>query len=254
MRPKSYDAEAGRSGPPTSGRTNLGMVAELGAEGQTSRARIWLSASDHPPSAAGSAPSAGKAASAANLMGRKVLKTNDLRGTWPLPASRRLRGAEWVRIPPAPFPEKQNGGEGGIRSALRALRDRCRLAAASAAPSGSESHRRPSLKNKMAERVGFEPTDRLHGQRFSRPPRSTTPAPLRDCMAEREGFEPSVESPLHTISSRAPSTTRSPLRRPAGAIAALRPPIAQRERRSSKNLLSSPPHSSSSTPEVTARR
>ncbi len=31
----------------------------------------------------------------------------------------------------------------------------------------------------MAERVGFEPTVRSHAQRFSRPPRSTTPAPLR---------------------------------------------------------------------------
>ncbi len=31
----------------------------------------------------------------------------------------------------------------------------------------------------MAERVGFEPTVRLHAQRFSRPSRSTTLAPLR---------------------------------------------------------------------------
>ena len=31
----------------------------------------------------------------------------------------------------------------------------------------------------MAERVGFEPTVPLRAQRFSRPPRSTTPAPLR---------------------------------------------------------------------------
>jgi hypothetical protein len=31
----------------------------------------------------------------------------------------------------------------------------------------------------MAERVGFEPTDRVNGQRFSRPPHSTTLAPLR---------------------------------------------------------------------------
>ncbi len=31
----------------------------------------------------------------------------------------------------------------------------------------------------MAEEVGFEPTVRLHAQRFSRPPRSTTLAPLR---------------------------------------------------------------------------
>ncbi len=29
------------------------------------------------------------------------------------------------------------------------------------------------------EGVGFEPTSRLRDQRFSRPPRSTTPAPLR---------------------------------------------------------------------------
>src|SRR5690625_7265326 len=31
----------------------------------------------------------------------------------------------------------------------------------------------------MAERVGFEPTVRSRAQRFSRPPRSTAPAPLR---------------------------------------------------------------------------
>ena len=34
-------------------------------------------------------------------------------------------------------------------------------------------------RGKMAERVGFEPTEPLQAQRFSRPPRSTTPAPLR---------------------------------------------------------------------------
>ncbi len=33
--------------------------------------------------------------------------------------------------------------------------------------------------NKMAEREGFEPSVRLPAQRFSRPPRSTTPAPLQ---------------------------------------------------------------------------
>ena len=32
---------------------------------------------------------------------------------------------------------------------------------------------------KMAERVGFEPTVRSRAQRFSRPPHSTTLAPLR---------------------------------------------------------------------------
>ena len=31
----------------------------------------------------------------------------------------------------------------------------------------------------VAEGVGFEPTVRSRAQRFSRPPRSTTPAPLR---------------------------------------------------------------------------
>ena len=33
--------------------------------------------------------------------------------------------------------------------------------------------------NEMAEREGFEPSVPLRAQRFSRPPRSTTPAPLR---------------------------------------------------------------------------
>src|SRR5713226_4363538 len=37
----------------------------------------------------------------------------------------------------------------------------------------------PGSQNKMAERVGFEPTVRLHAQRFSRTSRSTTLAPLR---------------------------------------------------------------------------
>ena len=31
----------------------------------------------------------------------------------------------------------------------------------------------------LAEREGFEPSERLRAQRFSRPPRSTTPAPLQ---------------------------------------------------------------------------
>jgi len=41
--------------------------------------------------------------------------------------------------------------------------------------------RKKNYKNdpKLAEGVGFEPTVRLHAQRFSRPPRSTTPASLR---------------------------------------------------------------------------
>ena len=96
--------------------------------------------------------------------------------------------------------------------------------------------RRPAsrgrLSRRMAEREGFEPSEELPPQRFSRPSRSTAPASLRrvlyiigakisiaesriTCclcglmagtdmkMAEREGFEPSEESPPHTISNRA---------------------------------------------------
>ena len=36
------------------------------------------------------------------------------------------------------------------------------------------------ISNNMAEREGFEPSVRLHVQRFSRPPHSTTLPPLRD--------------------------------------------------------------------------
>ena len=37
----------------------------------------------------------------------------------------------------------------------------------------------PNSSLNLAEGVGFEPTVDLHPQRFSRPPRSTTPAPLQ---------------------------------------------------------------------------
>ena len=40
---------------------------------------------------------------------------------------------------------------------------------------------------RMAERQGFEPWVGLHPQRFSRPPRSTTPAPLRGDRRLRNG-------------------------------------------------------------------
>jgi hypothetical protein len=36
----------------------------------------------------------------------------------------------------------------------------------------------------MAERQGFEPWEPVKAQRFSRPPRSTTPAPLRGGLVE----------------------------------------------------------------------
>ncbi len=40
-------------------------------------------------------------------------------------------------------------------------------------------------EKEMAERGGFEPPERLRAQRFSRPPRSTTPAPLRGTCDKR---------------------------------------------------------------------
>ncbi len=41
----------------------------------------------------------------------------------------------------------------------------------------------------LAEREGFEPSERLRAQRFSRPPRSTTPAPLRKGRVCSTNFE-----------------------------------------------------------------
>ena len=42
----------------------------------------------------------------------------------------------------------------------------------------------------MAEREGFEPSERLRAQQFSRLPRSTTPAPLRIALSARWRGEP----------------------------------------------------------------
>ena len=47
----------------------------------------------------------------------------------------------------------------------------------------------------MAERQGFEPWVGLHPQRFSRPPRSTAPAPLRE--AGRAGYLRSLSGARH---------------------------------------------------------
>src|SRR5262245_35731228 len=46
----------------------------------------------------------------------------------------------------------------------------------------------------MAERVGFEPTDRLPGQRFSRPPHSTALAPLRYSACRSIGGEGGIRT------------------------------------------------------------
>jgi glutaminase len=50
-------------------------------------------------------------------------------------------------------------------------------------------------RHPLAEREGFEPSERLRAQRFSRPPRSTTPAPLRTqgcAVSQRLGVKSSL--------------------------------------------------------------
>lgn len=66
---------------------------------------------------------------------------------------------------------------------------------------------------KVAERQGFEPWVGLHPQRFSRPPRSTTPAPLRGGLGEG-AFRPQsgpLQPEIYTIRS----SRRCPLGNPA---------------------------------------
>jgi hypothetical protein len=99
-----------------------------------------------------------------------------------------------------------------------------------------------SSKTDMTWRRGWDSNPRsLAGQRFSRPPQSTTLSPLHvtfciaqghgsyvastslathqllrrkhhSTLAEREGFEPSERFPAHSLSKRAQSATLSPLR------------------------------------------
>ncbi len=81
------------------------------------------------------------------------------------------------------------------RTGRRPTRSRCPLATPSRLSAASG---RRAFDQVLAERVGFEPTDRLHGQRFSRPPRSTTPAPLL--------MGPTLEvTPFETLAPRHPS-------------------------------------------------
>ena len=114
----------------------------------------------------------------------------------------------------------------------------------------------------LAERVGFEPTDRLRDQRFSRPPRSTTPAPLRFSLkplAERVGFEPTVGGyPTHAFQacSLSHSDTSPSCSRSAGAPrerGVQRTSPAPRRRRSKKRRSSSA-LSAASTPPTTSTR
>ncbi len=59
----------------------------------------------------------------------------------------------------------------------------------------------------MAERQGFEPWVGLHPQRFSRPPRSTTPAPLRGWAIARGARKLVIKGGLCKCEIAAPDTT-----------------------------------------------
>src|SRR5436190_23883129 len=71
----------------------------------------------------------------------------------------------------------------------------------------------------MAERVGFEPTVRLHAQRFSRPSRSTTLAPLR--AAAYTGRNSGLQWRLAALTWRASCVYSALLRRVPEARRAL---------------------------------
>jgi site-specific DNA recombinase len=70
---------------------------------------------------------------------------------------------------------------GGVRSRREASRDLVVASRARGQAGRNPETSRPRGSNValMAAGVGFEPTRRLHAQRFSRPPRSTAPAPRR---------------------------------------------------------------------------
>ena len=75
--------------------------------------------------------------------------------------------------------------EWAVERAKWALSERTRSTGTARKPADIGLLRPPSRRQRLlvqgavAERVGFEPTVRLHAQRFSRPSRSTTLAPLR---------------------------------------------------------------------------
>jgi hypothetical protein len=67
---------------------------------------------------------------------------------------------------------------------------------------------------KLAERVGFEPTEPVKAHSISNAANSTTLAPFRNwlILAERVGFEPTVPVKAQQFSRLPDSTTLAPLR------------------------------------------
>ncbi len=108
---------------------------------------------------------------------------------WPRPGAeprkgglRRRRGAGGSgREPPPPRPDA--AGEGAPCAPRRRLTGASTGKPAHGRPrrcgARAGGHRRARFCTKVAERQGFEPWEPVKVQRFSRPPRSTTPAPLQ---------------------------------------------------------------------------
>ena len=102
-----------------------------------------------------------------------------------LPGDKRYVG-DRVAAHPSGETQKTTGGKGGKPRQPSGVSDSSTISIIEPGrfpPLGAGGKRRkvPARKSgrKMAERVGFEPTVRLHAHRFSRPSRSTTLAPLR---------------------------------------------------------------------------
>ena len=120
------------------------------------------------------------------------------------------------RLPPRPSPragaarrgQRRRGPHHGIE--VRSAADACRRRRG-----GCTARRSAPPCHDVAERVGFEPTVRLHAQRFSRPSRSTTLAPLprqaagrfiearaRECNPARNPIDSPGSSPITSLPHR----------------------------------------------------
>ena len=117
------------------------------------------------------------------------------------PASRRA----WPILAAGGSPRQENGGDERARTADPYVANVV-LSQTELHPHQDISFSGSALMTAVAERQGFEPWEHVNVQRFSRPPRSTTPAPLHSfCIgkevAESLGFEPRVPCGTHDFQS-----------------------------------------------------
>ena len=117
------------------------------------------------------------------------------------PASRRA----WPILAAGGSPRQENGGDERARTADPYVANVV-LSQLSYIPTLIRDFRSRRRGAGLAERQGFEPWEHFRAQRFSRPPRSTTPAPLHlKCrcgeVAESLGFEPRVPCGTHDFQS-----------------------------------------------------